>query len=219
MNHPSKDIWSAYVSNRLDIVKSQQIEVHLYECDECMALYLEAVNESEEWKPMSSEQEQALTLRVMEHIGNLPEEVQLPLGGTTKAKDEMPSVHKDKRRKSRSSLRTRRSNSRYIRQTIWNCVIAVCFMLLLMSAGVFERIAAQPSQWQSELGERKVHSMTESIMAKTASFIEAIVDHRNIDQSLYAEQKGSGWKESKSENQNRNEEKSITNRLFGPHNK
>jgi len=217
MNHPSKDIWSAYVNNRLDTVERQQAEVHMYECDECLARYLEAVDESQEWEAMTSEQEQALTLRVMEHIGNLPEEVRLPLGETVKVQDGLPAVHKGKKRKSHNS-RTRWSNGRYIRQTLWNCVIAVCFMLLLMSAGVFERIAAQPAQWQSELGERKAHSMTESIMAKTASFIEALVDQRNLEQSIYADQRGSGRKENKSESLDRNQEEGFFHRL-GTHNK
>jgi len=219
MNHPSKEIWSAYVNNRLDTVKSQQAEAHLYECDDCLAHYLEAVNESIEWEPMTSEQEKALTSRVMEHIGNLPEEVLLPPGKMVKVRDDLAAVQKGKRRKRHNVLRTRWRNGRYVRQTLWNCVIAVCFMLLLMSAGVFERIAAQPTQWQSELGERKVHSMTESIMAKTASFIEALVDQRNMEQTIYPNQRSSGWKDSKSENPNRNQEEGFINRYLGPHNK
>ncbi|MGG0717929.1 hypothetical protein ABE096_10125 [Robertmurraya massiliosenegalensis] len=76
MNHISYDEWKLYVKNELNEVDRERYDDHLYTCDQCLELYLEAVNEVETELPVLSNEDDFTNLimaQVSESKENVPE--------------------------------------------------------------------------------------------------------------------------------------------------
>ncbi|PKR84013.1 anti-sigma factor family protein [Heyndrickxia camelliae] len=67
MNHISYERWLQYVRGELDSATEQQYDDHLYSCDQCLSVYLEAVEAQEQLLPAMSN-EDSFTEMVMQQI-------------------------------------------------------------------------------------------------------------------------------------------------------
>lgn len=67
MNHISYEKWLLYVKGELDTTTIKQYDDHLYSCDQCLSVYLEAVGAMEQMLPVMSN-ENMFTDLVMQQI-------------------------------------------------------------------------------------------------------------------------------------------------------
>lgn len=67
MNHFTKEEWLHYVKNQLEEEVRTSYENHLYECDQCFELYLQAIDEARGELPLI-EDGQKFTDEIMEKI-------------------------------------------------------------------------------------------------------------------------------------------------------
>ena len=81
MTHYSYEEWMRYVKNELSEENQGVYENHLYSCDQCLDLYLQAVSEEESRLPLLAN-ESIFTDLVMEQVA----EIKLPKGQSSKGK-------------------------------------------------------------------------------------------------------------------------------------
>ncbi|MBP3039617.1 hypothetical protein J9303_08965 [Bacillaceae bacterium Marseille-Q3522] len=67
MKHYAKEQWLQYVKNEITEEKREEYEAHLYSCDQCLKIYLQAVEAYEPLLPVPAD-ENYFTNKVMESI-------------------------------------------------------------------------------------------------------------------------------------------------------
>ncbi|SDX28145.1 anti-sigma factor [Paenibacillus sp. CF384] len=159
MMHHDEAYWRRYAEDTLTVEERLEAEDHLADCSSCLELYMELLVGVEEIESLDSEAAEAVTGRIMAAIAAV-EQVQTP---------PPPKVDIVRRSPVKRSSR---------KQTMIHYLIAVCVMLVLMSTGVFQRIAEQPQQWEEHQINKK-ESVSVSIMERTAAVIEAMVEKPN----------------------------------------
>lgn len=149
MKHYSYEEWMKYVENKLDKGVREVYENHLYSCDQCLDIYLEAVAESEPELPMLSN-EADFTDLVMGQIAN------------TKSPDiQKPQVK-------------RKQSKRFYQSAAFHYTIAAAMTILLMMTGVFQSITQYAGDVQSPDFQKKESSVTEGIVDKTFGWLDSI---------------------------------------------
>jgi anti-sigma factor RsiW len=68
MDHYSLEAWMKYVKNELEEEDREAYEDHLYTCDQCLEIYLEAMEEEEQALPAMPREEEFTNL-IMAQIG------------------------------------------------------------------------------------------------------------------------------------------------------
>lgn len=147
MNHIDYEDWVLYATDSLDEETRLQYENHLYSCDHCLELYLEAVEEAESQMPVLSDPT-GFTASIMKEIG----------GG----KKQPPVQIKPKK------------NIR--RQTLVHYAVAAAMTLVLMSTGIFSELTSTISAFENSAGKQE-HSVISSWLNKTDSITEKIEDN------------------------------------------
>ena len=66
MMHYSKEDWRNYTLDFIESNERESMEEHLYECDDCLALYMESIDEQHENLPMINDD--SFTNEVMTQI-------------------------------------------------------------------------------------------------------------------------------------------------------
>ncbi|MBD8069634.1 anti-sigma factor family protein [Bacillus sp. PS06] len=56
MNHYNQEIWSKYINNELEENQREQVENHLYSCDQCLELYMTLIEQSEHLPELMDDQ-------------------------------------------------------------------------------------------------------------------------------------------------------------------
>lgn len=67
MKHYTRDEWACYVRDELDETTRNEYENHLYQCDECLEIYLFAVEEHEAFMPQIADTSE-FTQSIMDQI-------------------------------------------------------------------------------------------------------------------------------------------------------
>lgn len=111
MNHMTYDNWLQYVNDELDEETRNHYENHLYSCDDCLELYLQAVEANEFQLP---ELTTTFTDSIMQQVQGMRKDE----GAASKA------VKQNKFRK----------------QTITHYILAAAMTMILMSTGVFSQL-------------------------------------------------------------------------------
>ncbi|WP_308636654.1 anti-sigma factor [Paenibacillus silvisoli] len=161
MKHRDERFWRGYAQGTIGEPERLEAEEHLAACGDCLELYMGLLMDVEEIEPLGSDAAEAVTARVMSAIAELE-----PIVWDEGSQVPPPSAETARR------LPAKR-NSR--KQTMIHYLIAVCIMLVLMSAGVFQRITEQPLQWEEHQTSKR-ESVSTSIMERTAAVIDAIVE-------------------------------------------
>ncbi|XEC95366.1 hypothetical protein AB6A23_01950 [Paenibacillus tarimensis] len=147
MNHRDVGFWRKYADDAVAEKEREEAETHLYTCDRCLRLYMQAVQANETIELLTDENALELTERIMADpvIRTLP-----PL---------------------RSGTAKRIERGR----TAVHYAIAACLTLLLMSAGVFQELVAHTGEFRNDAGslnwERDV-SLTDRMMEKTSGWLD-----------------------------------------------
>jgi len=109
--HYSYELWLKYVNNDLKETDRTLLEDHLYTCDHCLELYMNAVDEQEEMLPSIFDE-----TTFMEGIMK---------GIAAERVEEAPNVQ---------------SKRAFYQSSIFHYAIAACVTLVLMNTGVFQTI-------------------------------------------------------------------------------
>ncbi|KAB2331171.1 hypothetical protein F7731_19035 [Cytobacillus depressus] len=149
MRHYSKEEWTKYVKNELDHDVREDYENHLYTCDQCLDIYIQAVDEVEGALPVI-ENESAFTDLIMAQI----------------ARNEPPA------RTERKGVK--KANKPFYQSAIFHYSIAAAMTILLMSTGVFQSITHYTESVQMPSFQEKRTSVTEGIVDKTFAWIDSL---------------------------------------------
>lgn len=182
MIHPAQDRWRRYAAGELDGRDREELEAHLAACDTCLLLYMQAAGGAAELEAARAD---GLTDHVMNAIAACTDDAwqagaaeaaeaghgsELPSANALQAADEKKGGRASGARRRRKTWDARR------KRTLLHYAIAVCIMLLMMSTGVFDRLAEQPEQWKAERRQEHGGSLSDALMAKTSLVLDKVLD-------------------------------------------
>lgn len=149
MKHYSEKEWMKYVKNELDKDTREEYENHLYRCDQCLDIYLQAVVEVESELPVITN-EADFTDLVMAQISEAS----------------VPKIQNVKEKK--------KTSKRFFQEPLFHYSIAAAMTILLMSTGVFQSITKYTENVQNPDFQEKRTSMTEGIVDKTFAWMDSL---------------------------------------------
>ena len=149
MTHYSYEEWMRYVKNELSEENQGVYENHLYSCDQCLDLYLQAVSEEESRLPLLAN-ESIFTDLVMEQVA----EIKLPKGQSSKGKVN--------------------SRKRFYRSSLFHYTIATAMTILLMTTGVFQSLTQYAGNVQSPDFQKRETSLTAGLVDKTFAWMDSL---------------------------------------------
>ncbi|MGF2614396.1 hypothetical protein FZC84_14475 [Rossellomorea vietnamensis] len=123
MKHIPYEEWLKYVEDRLNEPVREQYEEHLYSCDHCMEIYLEALEAAETSLPALSS-ESRFTDNVMADI----------LGGKQM---EAPGMEKEQK---------------FYQKAPFHYIVAAAMTIVLMSTGVFQQLIGFAEEFEHDSG-------------------------------------------------------------------
>lgn len=143
MNHYSVENWLQYVRDELEEETRTQYEDHLYHCDHCLALYLQAV-EINDAQELELSETKNFADSIMEQIAEIKHPVQCE-------------------QKKKQRLHSRK-------QTFIHYTVAVAMMMILMSTGVFSQLMRMASTVESNESHH-TESFIQSFLDQQGSII------------------------------------------------
>jgi hypothetical protein len=152
MKHFSYDEWLSYVKDEVSGKNREELESHLYTCDQCLENYLLAVSEHESSLPVLSN-EDSFTNLVMEEISKQKEFVKKPAALKQPVTTKKP----------------------FYQQAFFHYFIAAAATLLLTFSGVFQSLATYATDVEaSENMKEKQQSVTDGIIDKTFAWMDSL---------------------------------------------
>ncbi|MDF2857465.1 MAG: hypothetical protein K0Q87_3316 [Neobacillus sp.] len=148
MKHFSYDEWLNYIKNDITENIREEFENHLYTCDQCLELYLQAIAEYESTLP-SLTNESTFTDLVMTEVSKQYSKV-----GTLVPKE-----------------KTKRP---FYQQAGFHYFLAAAATLLLMFSGVFQSLATYASAVEAPTIQEKKPSVTEGVIDKTFAWMDSL---------------------------------------------
>ncbi|WP_445490009.1 anti-sigma factor family protein [Niallia sp. 03133] len=142
--HYSFEQWLKYVNDELVEKERIHLEDHLYTCDQCLDLYVNAVAEQETMLPAISD-ETAFTDQIMRKISN----------------EEVETILEVKEKKKKS----------FYQSSIFHYTLAAAATIFLMSTGVFQSIIQHTETIQKAEIPSKKESAAVGFVDKTFSWM------------------------------------------------
>lgn len=144
MNHVSEAGWIAYLADEMPDNLKIEYENHLYSCDECLTVYMEAMERAESSLLV---EELDIADSVMSSIAQLNEV----------SNEEVKQIRKEK------SLRT----------ITRHYLIAAGFTILLMALGVFQSLTEYVDSVESST-VKETQTLTDGLIDKTFNWMDSI---------------------------------------------
>ncbi|WP_219834410.1 anti-sigma factor [Paenibacillus sp. R14(2021)] len=164
MKHRTAEEWLAYIADELREEERVEAEKHLKSCDACLALYMDVLTvDAPRVERLHVDRAAAITDQVMDTVRSHA----LNWRVTTSPPNPPPPSGEAVNRRAPAKRSKRK-------ETMIHYLIAVFVMLLLMSTGVFQRLATHPHELEAQLGS-KTESVSTSIMTRTTAVIQAFV--------------------------------------------
>ena len=152
MKHFSYDEWVSYVINEVSDKTREELESHLYTCDQCLEHYLLAVSEHESSLPVLSN-ESRFTDLVMAEVSKQKEVIEKPAPLKQSVKSKKP----------------------FYQQAAFHYLIAAAATLLLTFSGVFQSLATYASAVEApQHSKEKKPSVTEGVIDKTFAWMDSL---------------------------------------------
>ena len=152
MKHFSNDEWLRYVKDEISDKTREELESHLYSCDQCLEHYLLALSEYESSLPVLTN-ESSFTDLVMAEVSK------------QKEVNEKPAVVKQ----------PEKSKKPFYQQAAFHYLIAAAATLLLTFSGVFQSLATYASAFEApKLSNEKKLSVTEGVIDKTFAWMDSL---------------------------------------------
>ncbi|EOR21515.1 hypothetical protein KGR20_09795 [Cytobacillus oceanisediminis] len=150
--HYSKDDWMKYVNDELNEKERAFLENHLYTCDQCLELYIDAVDMQEEILPSISD-EAAFMNDIMQKISF-----------------ENMEIEKIEERK-----------RPFYQSSIFHYAIAASLTLILMSAGFFQSIIKHTETIQKAEVSLKEEPKSGGLVDKTFAWMDSFDSSKKED--------------------------------------
>lgn len=152
MKHYSYDEWLGFVKDEISDKSREELESHLYTCDQCLEHYLQAISEHESSLPALLN-ETSFTDLVMAEI----------------------SKQNDVIEKSATFKQAVKSKKPFYQQAAFHYLIAAAATLLLTFSGVFQSLATYASAVDApQFSYEKKHSVTEGVINKTFAWMDSL---------------------------------------------
>ena len=174
MKHYSYEEWQQYVKNELSEDQREELEGHLYICDQCLEIYLQAVTANETSLPALLD-ETNFNDRVMEmvpftnkNINNVEIGPPVPVTDSTFMKvDMVDSVPVTESGIERNPLYQRAG---------FHYLLAAAATLFLMFSGAFQSLAAYAGSLEKPIIQEKKSkpSVTEGVINKTFAWMDSL---------------------------------------------
>jgi len=154
MGHYTFDEWMQYVKDELNESARVELEDHLYSCDYCLELYLQAIADYESSLPLLTD-EQGFTDHIMAALPKtepaLPSQIIKLEIGPKKA----------------------RKTKRFYKQAVFHYLLAAAATLLLTFTGAFQSIAKYANSFETQKIQEKMPSVTEGVLNKTFAWMDS----------------------------------------------
>lgn len=192
MTHFTKAEWMRYVEGELPSKMREEAENHLYLCDDCLQLYLQAATESESTLPNEQRLEK-MTNQIMDELQMLewvvgPNQTQSIAEGVQYADEnvEMLEFKQEQSKepglknaevskpaeKSTQTRKSRQSSAPFYQLAIFHYTLAGVATIVLMMTGVFQNITHYTDWIQNSSRQQDSPSLTEGIVNKTFSWLD-----------------------------------------------
>jgi hypothetical protein len=146
--------WFAYIGQQLDAHVTKEYEKHLYTCDACLQLYLEAIDASPQLTVINP------THAITEHII---------------AEIQPAKVESQARRSAALVVITpKKKQLPLTRRPLFQYGVAAVITLVLMSAGAFQGLSLTISHIESTTHKDQQESYSQRLMEKTVSMLDTI---------------------------------------------
>jgi anti-sigma factor RsiW len=147
--------WQAYINKQLTAAQYDEYDEHLYTCDACLQLYMEAIEVSVEITMAE------VPMKVVNHI-------------MTAIQLEKREPEKRRVQHVRSSLK--RKSVPLTRRPLFQYTVAAIITLVLMSAGVFQGLSLRISHIETATSKEQQESFSQKLMERTVSVLDAVQD-------------------------------------------
>jgi hypothetical protein len=172
MKHYTYDEWLQYVNNDINEKTKEELEEHLYSCDQCLNHYLIAMEANESSLPILSNMS-SFTDSVMAEVSK--QKTVLQSGWLDRKQDQEPSTPLVKTesmtKKAESNKKTKRP---YYQQAAFHYLLAATATILLTFSGVFQSLAAYANSIESPQIQKKKPSVTEGVINKTFAWMDSL---------------------------------------------
>lgn len=170
MKHYTYDEWLQYVNNDINEKTKEELEEHLYSCDQCLNHYLIAMEANESSLPILSNMS-SFTDSVMAEVSK--QKTELQSAWPDRKQDQGPSTPlvKTETKKAESNKKTKRP---YYQQAAFHYLLAATATILLTFSGVFQSLAAYANSIESPQIQKKKPSVTEGVINKTFAWMDSL---------------------------------------------
>jgi len=164
MKHYSFEEWLQYVNDEVNENTKEELENHLYSCDQCLDQYLIAVEASESSLPILSDSSDFTDLVMAE---------------VSKQKTVVPDTVRNLNTMSMVPLvpDTKMTNMKkkpFYQQAVFHYLLAAAATLLLTFSGVFQSLAAYANSIDKPQIQEKKPSVTEGVINKTFAWMDSL---------------------------------------------
>ena len=152
MMHFSYDEWLCYVKDEISDKTREELESHLYSCEQCLEHYLQALSENESSLPVLTN-ESGFTDLVMAEVSKQKEINEKPAAVKQLVKFKKP----------------------FYQQAAFHYLIAAAATLLLTFSGVFQSLATYASAVEApQHSKEKKLTVTEGVIDKTFAWMDSL---------------------------------------------
>ncbi|MBP1992567.1 hypothetical protein [Paenibacillus eucommiae] len=185
MNLCSKHDWQAYMENRLTVLESLEYEEHLYTCDACMNVYIQALEAADTEEAGSESGLVSPSLEVVDQImaaiqATSEASIEVPTQAVAKALIQngtqtqagIPElIHPQQPIISGKKVRGKPS---LFKRPLFQYAVAAVITLVLMSAGVFQDLSTRMSEIETFSIQNRQESFSQKLMEKTVSVLDTV---------------------------------------------
>jgi anti-sigma factor RsiW len=161
MKHYTYDEWLQYVKDEINEKTKEELEDHLYTCDQCLNDYLMAMEANESSLPILSD------------VSSFTE---LVMAEVSKQKTAVPDTDRNLITMliAPSVPDTKVKKKRLYQQAVFHYLLAAAATILLTFSGVFQSLAAYANSIEKAQVQEKRPSMTEGVINKTFAWMDSL---------------------------------------------
>jgi hypothetical protein len=157
MKHYTYDEWLQYVNDEINENSRQELEDHLYSCDQCLNHYLMVMEANESSLPI---------------LSDMSEFTDLVMAEVSKQKIVVPDTKND----IKIDAKTKMKKKPFYQQAAFHYLLAAAATILLTFTGAFQSLATYANALESPQPQvqKKKHSVTEGVINKTFAWMDSL---------------------------------------------